>query len=170
MYLDSVKPEHWYFFAVTGLNITQKLLAEFTDNHRFDKVILENLDLLIKTSEAKRVAEKPQEKPAELTAARQTREESEDSEETKLEKRREAKKVNLQLQMLQERTFSRSMVVDLFTHLYFEVFKMFNDKWAKDKPGIMAFTQFLDKVYYKKFLPRSRKIVRDYFKKLKKEG
>ena len=38
--------EHWYFFSVTGLNITQKLLKDFS-NGKFDLDILEYIDILL---------------------------------------------------------------------------------------------------------------------------
>ena len=53
MYQDSINPECWYYFAVTGLSITKKLLDAFTEEHRFDEVILENLDQVLKMNSAK---------------------------------------------------------------------------------------------------------------------
>ena len=32
MYKESTKEEHWYFFAVTGINITQKILNTLKDS------------------------------------------------------------------------------------------------------------------------------------------
>lgn len=42
MYADSIQTEHWYFFAVTGINITQKLLNTF--NNAKDQVYKIDLD------------------------------------------------------------------------------------------------------------------------------
>ena len=42
IFKDSLNNNHWYLFAVTGLNITNMLLNEF-DSHRFDSVILANI-------------------------------------------------------------------------------------------------------------------------------
>jgi len=41
--------------------------------------------------------------------------------------------------------------------LYNEVFTEFDKEWTKKKPGIMAFTQFLEKVYVDKFMPSIEK-------------
>ena len=43
IYADSTDKDYWYFFCVAGLNITPKLLSEFTDTHRFDSILLEKL-------------------------------------------------------------------------------------------------------------------------------
>lgn len=42
LFEDSLNTNHWYYFAVTGLNITNMLLNEF-DSHRFDQIILANI-------------------------------------------------------------------------------------------------------------------------------
>ena len=35
----------------------------------------------------------------------------------------------------------------LMTHLYFNIFTLFNEQWVKQKKGIMEFNQFLDDIY-----------------------
>ena len=47
MYKDSTNQEHWYFFAVTGLNITQKILTTMSDTTKIDDAILKHYDLLV---------------------------------------------------------------------------------------------------------------------------
>ncbi len=44
MFKDSLKPEHWYFFAVTGINITQKLIKSL-QRGEFDKTLLMREDI-----------------------------------------------------------------------------------------------------------------------------
>ena len=51
MYIDSINAKHWYFFAAAGLNITQKILTLFCEEHAFDTLILENLELFEKRHE-----------------------------------------------------------------------------------------------------------------------
>ena len=45
MFRESIKEEHWYFFAVTGLNITQKLIKSLTQGD-FDEEFLKYFHLL----------------------------------------------------------------------------------------------------------------------------
>ena len=47
MYQDSIIEEHWYFFAVAGLNISQKLLEAFAAD-KFDDFIHKNFELFEK--------------------------------------------------------------------------------------------------------------------------
>ena len=49
MYQDSKSEnvDHWYFFAVTGLNISQKIITTLLDTTKIDDAILEHFDLLI---------------------------------------------------------------------------------------------------------------------------
>jgi hypothetical protein len=42
---DSLKQEHWYFFSVTGLNITQKLIVSLTQGD-FDMQLLNYFPVL----------------------------------------------------------------------------------------------------------------------------
>ena len=53
LFNDSITMEHWYFFAVTGLNITQKLLSDFK-NGKFDMDILDYIDILLEDLERKK--------------------------------------------------------------------------------------------------------------------
>ena len=39
----------------------------------------------------------------------------------------------------------------LLTHLYYNIFVLFNKEWVVKKPGIMEFNQFLDDIYGLKF-------------------
>lgn len=39
IYKDSLRPDHWYFFAVTGINITQKLIRNLRQG-TFDQSLL----------------------------------------------------------------------------------------------------------------------------------
>ena len=50
MFDDSLNPEHWYFFAVTGINITQKLIKSLMKGE-FDEHILRKSEEF-KTSES----------------------------------------------------------------------------------------------------------------------
>ena len=49
MYQDSKSEnvDHWYFFAVTGLNISQKIITTLMDTTKFDDAILPHFDLFI---------------------------------------------------------------------------------------------------------------------------
>lgn len=53
MYSSSINPTTWYFFAVTGINITQKLLQEFLHSHHLDQIILENIEVLLKLKQSR---------------------------------------------------------------------------------------------------------------------
>jgi hypothetical protein len=39
---------------------------------------------------------------------------------------------------------------------------MFNDSWKEKKANIMQFTQFLQEVFYKEFLPQSEGIIAEF--------
>ncbi len=43
MFKDSVKEDHWYFFAVTGINISQKILRSLIKGE-FDEGILRSFE------------------------------------------------------------------------------------------------------------------------------
>ena len=58
----------------------------------------------------------------------------------------------LRQQISDEKVFSNSMLFEFFNHLYFSLFKMLNDRWVEEKPNIMEFTQFFQKVYEEEFL------------------
>jgi ELMO/CED-12 family len=97
MFQDSHAPDHWYFFAVTGLNITQKLLHTLKKGG-FDSTLLNVMET---------------EKGVELN----------------------------------------TILIEVFDYWYFVIFRTFNEKWKAAKAGIMAFNQFLERVYDHDFLP-----------------
>jgi hypothetical protein len=47
------------------------------------------------------------------------------------------------------------------------MFKMFNDKWAVLKPGIMEFTQFIQQVFKEEFLRYIPELTSEYIDKIK---
>lgn len=46
-----------------------------------------------------------------------------------------------------------TILTEVFDYWYYLIFKMFNEKWKAQKLGIMAFTQFIDRIYSNDFLP-----------------
>ena len=104
MYQDSTDMEHWYFFSVTGINITQKLLNTLKDSK--DQVHRINLEGPIL----------------------------------------DFFQASCQLRQDKEKFFEANMY-KLMTHLYYNIFVLFNKEWLQAKPGIMQFNQFLDDIY-----------------------
>jgi len=48
MHLDSIKKEHWFFFAQTGLQITYWLMFDLQKGDLFENAILPHIDQIIK--------------------------------------------------------------------------------------------------------------------------
>jgi len=46
--------------------------------------------------------------------------------------------------------------------MYFIVFKLFNQAWVDQKPGIMKFTQFLHVIYEEQFVDKIHDIIDEY--------
>lgn len=64
------------------------------------------------------------------------------------------------------------VLLDLVNHLYFTVFKLFNEYWLEQKHDIMKFNQFLNfGIYDQIFLPKVSDIIQEYVheKKSKKD-
>jgi hypothetical protein len=49
MYKDSTVEAHYYFFSVTGLNITSKLIQTLNDTCKIDDALLAHFDDIIGT-------------------------------------------------------------------------------------------------------------------------
>jgi len=60
-----------------------------------------------------------------------------------------------------------TILLEVFDYWYFKVFEAFNDKWKVQKPGIMEFNQFLDRVYTNDFLTNHHRHLQDYIDKLR---
>lgn len=56
----------------------------------------------------------------------------------------------------------QTFLVPVFQHLYFTIFKQFCQAWVEERPNIMDFTQFIDKIYDKKFKPQAEGVVMEY--------
>ena len=117
MYKDSTVKEHWYFFAIAGLNITQKILNTLTNETKIDDALLEHWDLLVGNDVKEFTYERDKSNPN-------------------------------QNQLVQEEFFQKENPLwPIFNHMYFIVFKLFNQSWVHQKASIMQFTQFLNVIY-----------------------
>lgn len=90
-----------------------------------------------------------------------------DKKESVKNRKDEKKKFNseyhqLKQQLSDEELFSQSMLFGFFNHLYFTLFKMLNDQWVAEKPNIMEFTQFLQKIYEEQFLYNITQVTNEY--------
>ncbi len=54
------------------------------------------------------------------------------------------------------------VLLEVFEHLYFQVFKLFNDTWVDQRPGIMNFTQFLQNVFTDVFTPKAHHFLKEF--------
>ena len=131
MYKDSSIQENYYFFCVTGLNITAKLIQTLNDTVKLDDALLEHFDDLIGTIDVEDFSDPRDKSPAEN-------------------------------QIVQEAFFEKQILLPLINHLYFIVFKLFNQSWVDQKPGIMKFTQFLHVIYEEQFLGNINDIISEY--------
>ena len=56
--------------------------------------------------------------------------------------------------MENEKSFDTlTIFTEVFDYWYYLIFKTFNEKWKVQKLGIMAFNQFIDRIYTNDFLP-----------------
>ena len=99
MYKDSTVEENYYFFCVTGLNITAKLIQTLNDTCKLDDALLTYYDDLIGEQEIKEFTYPEGKTPAEN-------------------------------QIVQEAFFQKQILLPLFNHLFFIVFKLFNQSWV----------------------------------------
>ncbi len=68
--------------------------------------------------------------------------------------------------MEQEKGFDpEKILINVFDYWYFMMFTIFNDRWKEAKLGIMAFSQFFDRVFEQDFLPHHHQYMQDFIDK-----
>ena len=142
MFNDSRKDEHWYFFACAGINMTHCLLDLLHEDASFDEAMLFHLSTFMKWKDR-------ESQGSEATAA----------ELFEMKKGDDCSTVT-------QRNDYNEVVLLVFNHLYYELFYMFNRKWAENKMNIMEFTQFFKNLYDNDFYPQVIEIINKYSAKL----
>jgi len=104
------------------------------DENYFDDILLEHLDLFIAYHE--------------ITKEPITLDIDGMFPKTPENKKEEFEISAIKMQLKNELFFRNHCIfTELFEYLFFHVFKMFNDTWVDQHPGIMEFTQFLQSVF-----------------------
>mmetsp|Transcript_39565 Transcript_39565/g.60461 ORF Transcript_39565/g.60461 Transcript_39565/m.60461 type:complete len:120 (+) Transcript_39565:712-1071(+) len=115
-----------------------------SEDNVFDEILLENLDTFIEHHNTFKEADTSD--IDSLYSENPSAEEKELIRQMKIE------------QFLKNHCF----LLEVFEHLYFQVFKLFNDTWVDQRPGIMNFTQILQNVFTDVFLPKSHHFLKEY--------
>eukprot|EP00347_Sterkiella_histriomuscorum_P009124 403342427 len=152
MYEDSTHPDHWYFFAVTGINITSKLWTSLKKGV-FDTMLLNLFNkhgLLFNDSFSKSDNNNSNIPRSILTNQNQK---------TVVQ----IQKTNLTDQNLAQ-IISEELIYEIFVVFYYEIFAAFNESWCSRKRDIMEFNQFIERIFTEQFLPSSQGIADKFLK------